>query len=243
MCLVLSALALGPGTALACGPPTLETVRVTQIVDRSDIVLADGRRVRLAGTRAPADIRSVLEERLVGTDVAIGLLSDRQDRWKRLPALVFVQTPSGPQWLQADGLTQGWLQAWPEADVRECWPLLLAAEKPAIRQGIGLWRNAGTRTTLSSVAAGAGVAEGDQVIEARVVRVGEGRRHIFLGLASTMKTSPFAMILKQRETEFMRMGIDLRRLPGKRIRLRGFISDKKPLRMDIVLPQQIEMLD
>jgi hypothetical protein len=225
-------------SAYACGPPTLETVRVIQIIDRSDIALADGRRLRLAGTRAPADIRSLLEERLLGADVAIGLLSEKPDRWKRLPALVFIQTGAGPQWLQAEGLAQGWLQAWPEVDVRECWPLLLSAERPAIRQGIGLWRNAGQVLTVSADSQTAQPAEGDRVIEARVVRFGEGRRHMFLGLTTSMKTSPFAMILKQREAEFMRMGIDLRQLPGKRIRLRGFLSDRK-----LVLPQQIEVLD
>ena len=93
----------------ACGAPDGH-VQVDSIDDRLDLVLADGRTVRLAGVAAPdpvrspalaADARRFLEVLFAGRGADLRRLAAGTDRWGRIPGDVAPSQPPTPSQLAA----------------------------------------------------------------------------------------------------------------------------------------------
>src|ERR1700686_407280 len=110
--LMLGALSLPP--ARAAQLPDFErgeTATVSAVVDGGEVVLGDGRRVRLVGIEAPhpgtarsrawpyaEEAKAALEKLVLGRQVELRFAGNRRDRYDRILAQLFV----GKRWVQGE---------------------------------------------------------------------------------------------------------------------------------------------
>ena len=209
----------------ACGPADLESVTVQQVSATGDIGLMDGRRLRAAGLHlGPVD--PALWPR-PGERIAVGILSDTKDRWSRLAALVFTfQADGSLAWLQQRLIAKGGALARPESELEDCFRLLAEAERTV---------PAGLMKPL---------AEPGRFIRAtgRVQRVGEGRGAHFINLTDPEAGRVTGLVLKRHLSRFREAGVDVTRLRGQVIRLRGTRSVSNASIVPLTIVEQIEIV-
>lgn len=225
--MLLAALAAVPALAHAadCGPSSLERSAVERVSPEGDILLKDGRLLRLAGLHLvriePSDWPQP------GAPVALGLLGEAPDRWGRLPALVFA-LPEGvaPDWLQARLLARGAALARPEQGLGGCWPLLARAEAAAEARLPALPAEAGRFARVTG----------------RVARVGEGRTAHFVTLYDRASGRVAGLVQKRHLARFKAAGVDVAALRGQWIRLRGVRNGANSAVIPLLVADQIEIV-
>jgi hypothetical protein len=240
---IVASLAAATG-AFACGPERLEPVRLDRITVEGDIRLADGRLLAPAGLNA-AEARAPLAALLAdGPPLAIGRLGAEKDRWGREPALLFfLPDDAPPLFLQGLLLRQGQVRVRPAADLGECLPILIAAEAEGRQARNG--RFAGEDRALPAwrtPADPAALAGRFVVLEGRLLRLGEGRRQFFLNFAARRDEGFLVTVDRRLESRFRSAGVDLRRLQGETLRIRGLASVHDGRRLVLSTPAQIERI-
>jgi hypothetical protein len=213
--------------AIACGPERLEQGTVARVGTGGDIILTDGRVLRLAGLHAPDSAALPLRP---GDAAAHGPLADA-DRWRRIPAIVFALPEGGePVFLQAFMAASGRALIRHEPALGDCWKLLLeaeakAADRPESKPEPGRYAR----------------------IEGRVVRIGEGRTAHFITLAAGSGqngagTRLTGLVQKRNLARITRNGVDLQALRGQIVRLRGVRSLRNPQVIAVTRAEQIEIV-
>lgn len=239
VCLIGTILLASPALAdegLCLDGPS-ETVRVAGVAGADEIVLDDGRRVRLAGVEAPVSLadsgpmaratgarvdeaaRRGLARRSVDRDFR--LLDLGEDRWGRRRGHL-VDTDTG-HWLEGDLVGDGRLRVAPERDDPVCAAALLAREADARGTGRGLWAEPlfavrpADRTLLARV--------GDVVVAEGVVRsIGRSRGRTWLNFGDDIARD-FAVVMNDNDrVRFERAGLVWNDLRGRRVRVRGVVS-------------------
>ncbi|MFM9974084.1 MAG: hypothetical protein ACKVON_05845 [Beijerinckiaceae bacterium] len=225
-------LALTAPALARCGPDSLEQAKLESITLDGDLILADSRKLRLAGLflgegglfLGEAGLKARLKP---GDAVAVGLLSETKDRWSRYPAIVFTLSGTGaPQWLQERLLRDGQALARPEESLGDCWVLLKNAEA--------------SRRVKSPERA----PEGGRFarIEGRVQRVSEGRSAHFITLFDASNTRVTGLIQKRHLKRFSDAGVDVAQLRSHFIRLRGVRSVRNASVIPLTMADQIEIV-
>lgn len=148
LCLTTSPLARA--AAETCPDKGVQEARVADVEARLELRLADGRLLRLAGidpagsTPEQPDLGetevATLDAGLKGKAIRVHLLSDRADRWGRLPAFVF-REGDGPGGLAARLIAAGAARYLAEPGAAACRDLFLTAETKARGEKLGLWRD------------------------------------------------------------------------------------------------------
>jgi hypothetical protein len=223
---IVAAFLLVPAFARAeCGPDILENVRLEKVNAEGDLLLYDGRKLRLAG------LHLVRHEALgflkPGESLAIGLLGPAKDRWSRLQALVFVIKPdASPEWVQERLIREGAALARPEEVLRDCWPVLTRIEA-------GL----GKKLVVTK-------AEGGRFMraEGRVHRVSDGRTARFIGLTDHEGVRVTGMIQKRDLKRFSDRNVDVDALRGHVIIIRGVRNLRNPTIVPLNSADQIEIV-
>jgi hypothetical protein len=207
---------------IACGPERLERSAVSRIATGGDILLADGRTLRLAGLHAVDRALVPLRPGEIAGHAAVA----GPDRWGRIPALVFaLPEGSDPVFLQA------WMAATGRALVRhepalgDCWRLLLDAEGKA-----------SSRPRTTPEPARFARAEG------RVMRIGEGRTAHFIVIEGPPGARVTGLVQKRNLARLARNGVDLQALKGHIVRLRGVRSLRNPQIIAVTRAEQIEII-
>jgi hypothetical protein len=220
--LLAAATAIPFCSARACGPDALERASVARFGGPGEIVLADGRVLRLAGLHGAAVAALPVRP---GDAVAFAALAE-PDRWERLPAIVFALPEGGdPVFLQA------WLASTGRAAIRfepalgACWPLLVAAEAKA-RAVPPLPVEAGRYAR----------------VEGRVTRVGEGRTAYFITLIDDAGGRITGLVQKRMLPRLKQAGVDVPALRGHILRLRGVRSLRNPQVIAVSRAEQIEIV-
>ncbi len=218
-----------PGLA-DCGPARLEEVRLERVTPEGDLVLADTRRLRLAGLH----LEPLSQEKTgsapwpkPGDRIGIGLLDADRDRWSRLAAIVFAM-PAGepPVWLQHRLLEHGAALARPEPDLGDCWPLLTQAEAKVRGKLPDLQVEPGRFARISG----------------RVSRLGDGRSAHFITVFGTTGERATGLIQKRHLKRFSEAGVDVAQLRGQFIRMRGVRSTTNASIIPLTSPDQIEIV-
>ena len=249
LALVGQALAFAhPGLA-ACGAPS-GTVQIASVDERLDVVLTDGRIVRLGGLdpREPARgdagmAHRFLAARLVGRPAELDLLASETDRWGRVVAdLLLIGAPGEPAESAAAALLKaGYARVRPEFETRGCAGERLAIEDGARRAGLGIWRDPEFAVIPSSDLTKLQQRDGEfVVIEGRVRRVGFGRSRLYLDLVPW--DGPTIVIPRKLEPAFARLGHPVGALAGQTIRARGALDDRFGPRLEVSEPAMIEFL-
>jgi endonuclease YncB( thermonuclease family) len=251
--LVCLAFGLSHPCQAACGWPA-GTAQVVAVDDRLEIVLADGRLVRLGGLDLPDAERAApqtakaahdfLAGRLAGREAELTLLASETDRWGRAVGDLFVRdAPDGsPASIASAMLAAGFARVRPEFETRGCAAARLVLEDSARRMGLGVWRDPEYAAIPSFDASELRSRDGEfVVIEGTVRRVGFGRARIYLDLGPNYD-GPTIVIPEKLEPALARAGHPVAGMVGRRIRARGALDDRFGPRIEIVEPEMLEIL-
>ncbi len=242
-----------PPTAVAaqCIPFQVdEWASVSYIYDGDTIKLGDGRKVRLIGINAPevghdgnpaeplAEVaRQALQEMLAGqARIALRYESERLDHYGRLLAHLYLSDQSS---VQERLLEQGLAAAvviTPNVANLDCY---FSAEARA--HGRGIWqqlRFSGYETDQLPQE-----ARGFYIIQGRVERIGESSKALWLNFANQGGAKVVVRIDKKDLPNF-ESGFDARQLRGKKIRVRGWLSERRgELQMRLYHPAALRRLN
>jgi endonuclease YncB( thermonuclease family) len=249
----------------ASGPCSLEnTARATiaTIEPNFDIALADGRTLTLAGLDPPhgtpdhprlaAEAREKLAQWLDGSDVAVRPLAEKPNRWGRVPARLFAAPPgaaSGAEIGIAEAILDAGLARYrPDPAAHPCRELLLAAEREARAEKVGLWGDP-YYAVLAGSDRGAFATpwSGMVLVVGTPASVGETAARFYLNFG-TGRGVDFAITLPKRNAtgsanSLEKAGIKPRDLVGRRLRARGLLDATFGPQMEISDPDGLELLD
>lgn len=244
-----------------CAAPAF-AAKVSSAVSPTELLLEDGRRLRLAGVALPSLPSGVTERARQALDAAVAGRAARitpvagVDRWGRIAADISLDVPAdGGGFPGAEGEAQGRdlaaalvsdgiLIAFPEAENVSCdrraARRIAAAERPAREARRGVWspdarmvRDAGD-PTLSAAAGRLTIVEG--VVQS----VGHAGRTYFLNFGARW-TLDFTVTIAESDLEGHRAdGIDIAGLAGARVRVRGWIEDDGGALIALAAPGTIE---
>jgi endonuclease YncB( thermonuclease family) len=228
--------------------------KVSAIADAETLVVAapvDGATlVRLAGITAAAGVEAdavataarrmvadLTVERFVCVDMEQG---GGADRYGRLPAQV--RSDDG-QWLQGRLLAEGLARVRPEAQARRRIAEMLAIEEEARLGRRGLWQVSAYRVRSSEDVERAVPPPGLQIVEGRVLQAERRGDWWYLNFGANWRSDFTVMIGKQALPEFARAGLAPVSLEGRTIRVRGMLQRYNGPMIDVLLPEQIEVID
>jgi endonuclease YncB( thermonuclease family) len=240
----LDAQAEGP---FPCFSTPIGTFEVSAATDGRTLKLADGREVRIAGIEVPPGShatagKAALGQWVMGKTVILKQAEPGHDRYGRLVAHIFVPQDGAERWLQQDLLTAGYAQVSASPGNASCTKALLAAETPARQDRRGLWADSSFAVKASDDLAGLMTRRGQfTVAEGRVVSVRESRGTIYVNFGRVWSRNLTVTILGRNRSAFEAAGIDLKKLEGARLRVRGFIEERGGPRIEAARPEQIEI--
>ena len=246
-----------PGFALSSGPGTLPdggTYRVVQVVDGDTLVLDDGRQVRFVGIQAPKlplgrpdfptwplapEAKALVEELVLGHDVKLHLAPAPQDRHRRV--LAHLSRASDGLWVQGELLKRGYARVYTFPDNRVLADELLAFERQARADKRGIWGVPYYQIrTPENVRHDIGTF---QLVEGRVFDVAHVKRTIYLNFAMNWRKDFTIQIDAKRAGDFAAAGVDLKKLRGKRVRVRGWVKSKNGPLIMLDHPERLEILN
>ena len=215
------------------GPATMAAVD-----PRLELHLADGRRLRLVGldpagsTPGDPDLagtsRAALAASLAGKQVIAQPLSDKPDRWGRLPAMAFLEGSPTPGGLTSLAIAAGLGRYLSEPAAHACRDTFLAAETGARSASLGLWHDpyygvlaVDDRDAFAERSATIVVAEG------RLWRVEVGPFRTKLRFAAPGESKRgllVAVVLPKVVKRFEEDGVHFEALIGRTMRLRGLLD-------------------
>lgn len=246
----------------ACAPPEgAELVRLSGLDAHGDPLLADGRRVRLAGL-APRQ-GDVERERFAaqlarwhGGAFRLAPLGGA-DRWGRIPARLLADgaadTLAGQPDLTAALLAAGAALRLPEPGLPACNEIWRKAEwRPALAVG-GSDDPATAQRKHAAVAlavvdghdAAAMRAQAGRivVVEGRVAAVGERTQRTYLNFERRRGAGGSIVLSRALWRELQRDGWTARALTGKRVRVRGVVEGRDGLLIEAQTRSALELVD
>lgn len=255
--LALTVLAAGPAPAAPVEVPRAlsagSTGRAVEIVDGDTLLLADGREVRLVGLQAPklplgrpdftpwplaGEAKAALAKLALAEELLLAYGGRRMDRHGRQLAHLY-RTRDGA-WLQAALLARGLARVYSFADNRALVGDLLAIERRARAAGRGIWAHPYYAVrTPETVADDVGSF---QLVEGRVEDAAVVRGRAYLNFGRDWRTDFTVTLAPEVRRLFESEGIDPRDYQGRRVRVRGWITEYNGPMIEATHPEQIEVL-
>jgi endonuclease YncB( thermonuclease family) len=251
-----SVYAATPRTKTSCAMDPSVRAEVRAIDDRLDLTLTDGTVLKLAGIDPPAPTpdnpaldqtaRMRLSAWLVGHEIRFRALDDRNDRWGRMPALVFAEAgmPGSTFLSVATAVLDAGLGRFaPSKAAHPCLTDFRAAEAAARGAKLGIWGDpyyaviaANDRDALVERTGTFVVVEGETI----GVEAGRFRTTLAFG---PRRGRDFAVTISQRNVViFDEAGLDLGGLRGKMIRVRGLLDTRFGPQIEIATPDELEIV-
>jgi len=229
----------------ACNVTILGTFDFAAVLDARTFTLRDGREVLLAGIEVPATspmARASLEKLLAGGKVVLKQVGGASDRYGRLVVQAFVPRDGAERWIQEDLLATGQAQVSSRPGDAACTKALLAAEAPARRAKAGMWADSSYRIKASDDLAGLTAQQNRfTVAEGKVLSVRESAGTIYINFGRVWSRNLTVTILRRNRPAFAAAGMDLKKLEGARIRVRGWVELRNGPRIEATRPEQIEV--
>ncbi len=241
----------------ACGPRAKdlqagEKGAVVRVLDGDTLELASGLRVHLVGIEAPRDDDAIAKKAREGLQ---RLALERPVRLyyggtSRLPANernpaeaalahVYVRTEGGRWiWAQEALLRDGLARVHTRKDNASRADRLLVSETLARREKRGLW----AQTRFGVLAADKKIEPGAfAIVEGVVLSVGDNKGRTFLNFGEDYRTDFTVMVVAEDAAAFTGP-LALTGLAKRRLRVRGYVSDRGGPLMRVDHPAQIELL-
>jgi micrococcal nuclease len=126
-------------------------------------------------------------------------------------------------------------------DNRACVKELLASEAEARGKRLGVWRSPAYRVESADDVDGLDcLTQTYQLVEGKVLSVGEGAGRIYLNFARDWKSDFTISVARKDVSVFDTRGIDLKKLAGRRVR--GWLIWRNGPMIEATHPQQIEVI-
>ena len=244
------------GTAAAVALMEGETAIVRSIVDGDTVVLespVNGTiEVRLVGLQAPklplgrrgfqkwplADrAKEALEKLVLDRKVTLYYGGRRMDRHGRI--LAHLKRDDG-LWIQGEMLRQGLARVYSFADNRTQVQDLLNAERAARAENKGIWGNSFYR--IRTFVEAERYINSFQIVEGTVQNVAIVRGRAYLNFGSNWRTDFTISIAPKSVRLFRREGLDLEKMNGATVRVRGWLKSFNGPMIEVSHPEQIEVL-
>jgi len=255
----LAALSTVSVAALACEQLVMAPGGVvTAVTDGDTVILDDGRVVRMIGTQAPklpldrpdfdawplaSEARSALAALALGKPARLGFGGEKIDRYGRVLAHVFIDTPQGEVWAQHAMVAQGLARIYSFPDNRACLELLLAAEGRARLGGLGIWSDPYYSVRAADAPGDLLARAGHyELVEGRILLAAKSGGRVYLNFGRFWKEDFTAVIEAPALRLFAGTGIDPLVLENALVRIRGWVDDRDGPRIEITHPEQIEVL-
>ena len=231
----------------ACRPEAVGAGTVRAVADGRTLTLTDGREVRLAGIEVPNDgenavaARTALEKLVTGRDVRLLRMGPDTDRYGRFTG-----------GLAASGRTAdpvGIARKRPRAGCRAsgdtgCADAFRTAEKAARSAGLGVWGTAYYLTQDAGNPAQILAFRGRfAVVEGKVLSVRESGGTIYVNFGRRWTEDFTVTALKRSERTFADAGLELKKLEGRRVRIRGTVEERGGPWIEAMHPGQIEIVE
>ncbi|SER23405.1 Endonuclease YncB, thermonuclease family [Faunimonas pinastri] len=237
-----------PVLAADCSATSASPVALDSVPDARTIVLADGRRIALAGVGSfallvdrPADAdRAELKELralVAAGSLRLVLLTQRLDRRGRFPALIF----QGDRLVQADLAGAGVALMLPGRTENPCLATILAAEEQARTHRRGYWTDPATVPLAARPDVLSHRIGGFAMMEGKVLSANERRTRTYLNFGrkwSEDVTVEIAAVDRSRFTGDLAPSS----LVGHRVRVRGFLAEHGGPMMELTSPAQLQRL-
>ncbi len=238
------------------GGPTHAVVR---IIDAETVQLDDGREVRLVGALAPRapdmsanaspwppEQRSeaALHALVLGQSVELAFGAERQDRYGRLLAHLFLHRDGARRWVQGELLRSGNARAYGLPGNYACMRELLAHERVARNARNGLWSNAAydaqpaleTRALLR-------LRNTYQIVLGRIVAVAAKKTYTYLNFGKDWRSDFTAGISAKLVRKNPALAKKLAALSGKTVEVRGWITYRGGPFIEVEDESQIAVVD
>lgn len=218
--------------------------RVADVAENGEVMLASGRRLRLADIRLAESGtlgRAALErlQGLVGATVTVSA-EPVADRWGRQAG----EIASGGRDVGAGLVDAGLAMIDVGGAAALCRPGLYVREEEARRLRVGLWAADGERPIWTGDVAALRQRTGRfTILEGRVRSVGERRWRTYLNFGSDWSTGTTVVLPRRVWDGLVRQGWSAASLRGKRVRARGFVEDRRGPSVEIATVEMIEIWD
>ncbi|HTW36145.1 MAG TPA: thermonuclease family protein [Rhizomicrobium sp.] len=244
--------ACAAGLAPCAGPVEAKNVHVIRVEKNGDLVLADGRAVRLEGLLLPAGSRDHAPDYLAGQaiaalgdlasnrDVTLAVFVPKEDRYGRLRAQVFFPQTKDEPWLQVAMLRRGFARVSIAPDRRECASELYAAEAYARKKRFGIW-GTGFYDVLTPDQLD-GTVGTFQIVEGKVLSTGIKNGRAFLDFGRDWRRDFKVTIAPDDMRRFRDTGVDPRTYEGLTIRVRGFVDEFGGPEIEVASPEAVEVV-
>jgi endonuclease YncB( thermonuclease family) len=257
-----SAVLSGPGTAASrkrterkaiqgpqCPASGTRTVGLAKVLDGGSFVIADGSEVRLAGVlavgaggeAASALLATAARERLAaalqGGAITLAPAENGSDRYGRILAQVFVDGG----WVQGNLLRAGTVRMAPDRSSAPCAKQLMAAEEVARARLAGHWGDGVfSLRTPNEIKGRAGTFQAvDGIVTTATTYKGRG----YINFGADYRTDFTVTVAPADMKLFRAQRFDVKRLAGKRVRVRGWVEVYNGPEIQIATPAAIETLD
>lgn len=241
----------------ACGLEKIGTGNVRRVIDGRTIQLEAGQQVRLAAIEVPAlplprestpqtnaglAAKAALEGLLIGRSVTLKKLGPDADRYGRIVAHVVVDGQSRS--VQQEMLAKGYARVGADVGAKPCAEQLLAIERVARDARAGLWADSSFSVEPAESPAKILSRLGHfALVEGKVLSVRESRGTIYLNFGRRWSRDFTVTVLKRNERMFVSAGLELKKLSGRRILVRGFIEERGGPWIEATRPEQIELTE
>jgi endonuclease YncB( thermonuclease family) len=264
-CAAVNTGAAGQSPAAApCRPESPLTRTVASVGAGPTIVLAGGEEAKLAaiemprmpararsrasdatedGAAAAEAARAALAGMVLGREVLLQPLAAAPDRYGRLLVRAFTAgSETAPQSVEIRLLAQGFAYAAPLGGDARCRAALLTAERAARAAKLGLWGDSYYELRFADDPANlSGVRGRFAVVEGRVASVRESGGTVYVNFGRRWSEDFTVTILKRNERLFTAAGLDLKKLAGQRVLVRGWIEERGGPWIEATMPEQIEI--
>jgi len=219
---------------------------VAQVPSGNLLELDDGRVVRLAGIRPPADGERTAQGPAAQAQAALaGLVEGRavrlepaspSDRHGRLVAQLWRHDGL---WLQGALLEQGLVQVQTRPGEVALAAEMAAREKAARSAGIGVWAHGLFKPRPAHQMAQ--LVGSFQIVQGRVVRVAPTERYIYLNFGADWRSDFTLRVARSSERSFREAGIELEELAGRNVEVRGYVLEAGGPLIELSHPEQIRI--
>lgn len=235
-----------PAPSIGCKLEAIGAATVKTVTDGRTLGLADGREIRLAGLETPTEgpaaamTAATLKTLLSGRDVTLKRLSAEHDRYGRLLAYVVAAGQETP--VQHALLAAGHARVSAWIGDAACAAELARIERIARDARLGVWSDPHYVIYGADEPAAVLLERGRfTLVEGRVLSVRESGGTIYVNFGRRWTEDFTVTIAKRSERLFAAAGLELKKLSGRRVRVRGVIEERGGPWIEAVRPEQIEV--
>jgi len=215
---------------------------VRAVTAAHDLLLTDGREIRLAGIEITETGTAALRDLVESHEILLKRLSADTDRHGRVP--VFAYRTGAPHAVQRDLLLAGHGRVAPRVGDRGCAAELLAAETSARNARLGVWSQPAYQPRRAADPAAVLSDRGRlALVEGRVLSVRESGGTIYVNFGRRWSEDFTATLLRRNERAFAAAGLNVKSLSGRQVRVRGVIEERGGPWIELHRPEQVEVLD